>query len=120
MAIGDVHVFPGFLTAVLRQLSFQSHRPLFPHASAEVGGGNTPERKFTSTGYRTHESDTLTTEPPGRGTFSTVINPTQSVVKRGDRKTKISIHIHPPPLRKNDSSLIPKELVKKVTQVLTG
>ena len=39
---------------------------------AEIGGENTPERKFASTGYRTqshqgHESDTFSTEPPGRG-----------------------------------------------------
>ena len=42
--VGDAHVFPGFLTAVLTQLSFQSHRILFSHASAEVRGENTPER----------------------------------------------------------------------------
>ena len=36
MAVGDVHdVFPGFLTPVLTQISFQSHRLLFPHASEE-------------------------------------------------------------------------------------
>ena len=36
------HVFPGFLKPVLTQLSFQSHRLLFSHASAEVRGENTP------------------------------------------------------------------------------
>ena len=70
MAVGDAHVFPGFLTPVLAQLSFQSHRLLFSHTSAEVRGENTPERKFASTGSRIHnhqviESDTLTTEPLG-------------------------------------------------------
>ena len=54
MAVGDAHVFPGFLTPVLTQLSFQSHRLLFSHASAEVRGENTPERKVASTGDRTH------------------------------------------------------------------
>ena len=53
MAVGDAHVFPGFLTPVLTQLSFQSHRLPFSHASAEVRGENTPERKFASTGDRT-------------------------------------------------------------------
>ena len=72
MAVGDAHVFPGFLTRVPTQVSFQKHRQLFSHASAEVRGENTPERKFALTGDRTHkppghESDTLTTEPPGRG-----------------------------------------------------
>ena len=36
MAVGDAHVFPGFLTPVLTQLSFQNHRLLFSHASAEM------------------------------------------------------------------------------------
>ena len=47
-------VFPGFLTPVQTQISFQRHRLLFSHASAKVRGENTPERKFTSTRYRTH------------------------------------------------------------------
>ena len=34
MAVGDAHVFPGFLT----QLSFESHRLLFSHALLEVRG----------------------------------------------------------------------------------
>ena len=55
MAVGDAHVFPGFLTPVLTQLSFQSHRLLFSLASAEVRGENTPERNFASTGSRTHK-----------------------------------------------------------------
>ena len=74
MEVGDARVFPGFLTPVLSQLTFQSHRLLFSHASAEVRGENTQERKFVSTGYRTqppgHESDTFTTGPPGRGSCS--------------------------------------------------
>ena len=54
MAVGDAHVFPGFLTPELTKLSFQSHRLLFSHASAEVRGENTPESKLASTGSRTH------------------------------------------------------------------
>ena len=53
MAVGDAQVFPGLLTPVLTQLPFQSHRLLLSHASAEVKGENTPERKFASTGSRT-------------------------------------------------------------------
>ena len=48
MVVGDAHVFPGFLTPVLTQLSFQSHQLLFSHASAEVRGENMPQRKFAS------------------------------------------------------------------------
>ena len=36
MAVGNANVFPGFLTPVLTQVSFQGHRLLFSHA-------NTPE-----------------------------------------------------------------------------
>ena len=33
MAVSDTYVFPGFLTPVLKQLSFQSHLLIFSHAS---------------------------------------------------------------------------------------
>ena len=59
MAVGDAHVFPGFLTPVVTQLFFQSHQLLFSHASAEVRGENTPERKFASTGDRTHNHQVM-------------------------------------------------------------
>ena len=72
MAVGDPHVFHGFLTPVLTQISIQSHLLPFSHASPEVREEKTPKRKFASPrvlnskkpGY---ESDTLTTEPPGWG-----------------------------------------------------
>ena len=54
MAVVDAHVFPGFLTPVLTELSILSHRLLFSHASAEVIGENTTERKLASTVPRTH------------------------------------------------------------------
>ena len=50
MAVGDAHVFPGFLTPVPSQISF-----LFSRASAEVRAENTPEINFASTGDRTHK-----------------------------------------------------------------
>ena len=68
MAVGDAHVFHGILTPVLTQISFQSDRLLFSHASAEVRGENTPERNFTSNSQPPgHESDTFSTEPSGLG-----------------------------------------------------
>ena len=73
MAVGDSHVFPGFLTPVLTQLSFQSHRLLFPHASAEVRGENTPERKFASTGSRTHDHQVMSPTLSHPGGVVTVI-----------------------------------------------
>ena len=64
MAVSDTHVFPGFLTPVLTQLSFQSQL-LFWHASAETRGENTPQRKFASSGSRTrnHQVMSLTCSP---------------------------------------------------------
>ena len=62
MAVGDAYVFPGFLTPVLTQLFFpkpQSQRLLFSHASAEVRGENTPERKVASTRDRTHNHQVM-------------------------------------------------------------
>ena len=52
-------MFPGFLTPVLTQLFIQIRRLLFSHASAEVRGENSPERKFASTGYRTHNHQVM-------------------------------------------------------------
>ena len=51
MAVGEAHTLHGFLTPILTQLSFQSHRLLFSHAS-EVRGKTLPERKLTSTRYQ--------------------------------------------------------------------
>ena len=59
MAVGDAHVFPGFLIPVLTRISFQSHRVLFSHSSGEVRGENTPERNFASTGSRTHNHQVM-------------------------------------------------------------
>ena len=68
MAVGDAHAFPGFLTPVLTQISFQSHRLLFSHASAEVRVENTPERNLAATGTRTHNHLAMSpTNSPGRG-----------------------------------------------------
>ena len=48
IAVSDAYMFPGFLTPVLTQLSFQSHWLLFSHALAEVRGKKPRERKFAS------------------------------------------------------------------------
>ena len=78
MAVGDAHVLPGFLTPVLTQISFQSHRLLFSHASAEVKGENTPERNFASTGSRTHNHQVMSptrsrlSHPTGRTILESV------------------------------------------------
>ena len=58
MAVSDAYVYPGFLTPVLTQLSFQSHQLLFLHAP-EVRGKNTLERKFASTSYWTQDHQVM-------------------------------------------------------------
>ena len=81
MAVVDAHVFPGCLTAVLIQISFQSHRLLYSHPSVEVRGEITPERNFASTG-----SQTLNHQ---------VMSPTRSSLSHPDGATVTSIFSFP-------------------------
>ena len=72
MAVGDAHVFPGFLTPVLTQPFFPKQPTIFlrcfcrgerrKDAGKEVrlNRGSNPQPSG-------HKYDTLTTEPPGRG-----------------------------------------------------
>ena len=72
MAVGDAYVFPGFLTPVLTLLFFP--KPPTTFLTCFCRG---ERRKYTGKKSRLnrgsnlqppgHESDTLTTEPPGRG-----------------------------------------------------
>ena len=59
MAVGDADLFPGFLTPVLRQLFFPKSPTNFLTCSAEVRGEKMPERKFASTGDRTHNHQVM-------------------------------------------------------------
>ena len=72
MAVGDAHVFPGFLTPVLTQLFFSKPPTTFltcfcrgqrrKYAVKKVHLNQGPNSQPPG-----HESDTLTTEPPGWG-----------------------------------------------------
>ena len=74
MAVSDAYVFPGFLIQVLTLLFFQSHRLLFSHASAEVRGESTPERKVASTWDRTHNHQVMSlTRSPLSHPGSTIV-----------------------------------------------
>ena len=85
MAVGDAYVFSGFYIPVLTQISSQSHRLLFSHASAEVKGENMPERTVASTGSRTHNHQVTspTRSPlshPSRATYTRLWAPqTESI-----------------------------------------
>ena len=75
MAVGDAYVFPGFLTPELTQLFFPK-----PPTTFLTCFSRGERRKYTGKKSRLnwgsnsqppgHESDTLTTEPPGRGFFA--------------------------------------------------
>ena len=72
MAVGDAHVFPGFLTSVLTQLFFP--KPLTTFLTCFCRG---ERQKYAGKKVRLnrelnsqppgHEFDMLTTEPPGAG-----------------------------------------------------
>ena len=74
MAVGDAHVFPGFLTPVLTQLFFpkppttfltcfcRGERRKYAGKKVHLNWGSNPQPPG-------HESDSLTTEPSGRGSI---------------------------------------------------
>ena len=67
MAVGDAYVFSGFLTPVLTQLFFP--KPPTTFLTRFCRG---ERRKYAGKKVRSklpgHQSETITTEPPGRGT----------------------------------------------------
>ena len=73
MAVGDAYVFPGFLTPVLTLLFFPKPPTTFLTCFCR-GERRKHARKKSRLNQGSnsqppgHESDTLTTEPPGRGT----------------------------------------------------
>ena len=67
MAVCDTHIFPGFLTPVLTQLSFQTTDYFFTCFSRgkqrKYGGKKVCLNRVLNSQAPDHESDT---EPPGR------------------------------------------------------
>ena len=73
MAVGDAHVFPGFLTPVLTQLFFPKPPTTFLICFCRGEGLKYTVKKIhldpgSNSQPPGHESDMLTTEPPWRGT----------------------------------------------------
>ena len=71
--------FLAFSHQYQHNFSFQSHRLLFSHVSADVRSENKPERKSrlnrgSNSQPPVHKSDTLTTIPPGRGCICRTIS----------------------------------------------
>ena len=81
MAVGDAHVFPGFLTPVI---TFQSHRLFFlayfcrPEVEKQWKEIS-PQPGLELKQPPGHESDTLTTKPSGR---ETRMSPKQPFVEK--------------------------------------
>ena len=74
MAVGDAYVFPGFLTPVLTQLFFPKPPTTFLTCFCrgerrKYAGKKSRLNRGSNSQPPGHESDTLTTEPPGRGTI---------------------------------------------------
>ena len=74
MAIGDAQVFPGFLTQVLTQLFFPKPPTTFLSYFCRGERRNYAGKKVrlnpgSNSQPPGHESDTLTTEPPGWGNY---------------------------------------------------
>ena len=72
MAVGDAHVFPDFLTPVLTQLFFPKPPTAFLTCFCRGERRKYAEKKVrlnreSNSQTLGHESDTLTTEPSGRG-----------------------------------------------------
>ena len=73
MAVGDAYVFPDFLTPVLTQLFFPKQPTTFLTCfyrgeRRKYAGKKSCLIRVSNSQPPSHESDTLTTEPPGRGT----------------------------------------------------
>ena len=74
MAVGAAYVFPGFPTAVLTQLFFPKPPTTFLTCFCRGERRKYARKKSRlNQGWNSqppgHESDMLTTEPPGRGSF---------------------------------------------------
>ena len=72
MVIGDAHVFPGFLTPELTQLFFPKPPTTFltclcRSERRKYAGNKSRLNRGSNSQPSGHESDKLTTEPPGRG-----------------------------------------------------
>ena len=72
MAVVDTYVFPGFLTPVLTQLFLPKPPTTFftcfcRGERRKYAGKKTRLNRGSNSPQPGHESDTLTTEPPGRG-----------------------------------------------------
>ena len=74
MAVGDAYVFHGFLTPVLTKLFFPKPPTTFltcfcRDERRKYAGKKVRLNRGSNSQPPGHESDTLTTEPPGRGYF---------------------------------------------------
>ena len=74
MAVGDAYVFPGFLTPVLTQLFFPKPSTTFLTCYCrgerrKYAGKKSRLNRGSNSQAPGHESNTLTTEPPGRGKY---------------------------------------------------
>ena len=102
MAVGDTHVFPGFLTPVLTQLFFRKQSTTFPTCFCRGERRKYAGKKIclnwgSNSQPPGHESGTFTTEPPGLGLiFGTKVQviDTHMLLPRSSPKVKVKYQGH--------------------------
>ena len=95
MAVGDAHVFPGFLTPVLTQLFFPKQPTTFLTCFCrgerrKYAGKKSGLNQGSNSQPPGHESDTLTTEPPGRG--HVMLSPNKVIITIGLQLMGSQVH----------------------------
>ena len=78
MAVGDAHVFPGFLTPVLTQISFPT-----PPTTFLTCFSRSARRKYA--GKKFHLNRVSNSQPPGHDEYDTL---STEPLGRGDRQTE--------------------------------
>ena len=86
MAVGDEYVFPGFLTPVLTQLFLPKPPTTFLTCfyrgeRRKYAGKKSRLIRGSNSQPPGHQSDTLTTEPTGRGSFTCTSIMTEMILK---------------------------------------
>ena len=93
MAVGDAHVIPGFLTPVLTQLFFPKPPTTFLTCFSrgerqKYAGKKVRLNQVSNSQPPAHESDTLTTEPPRRGSGELTTQGKKAFEKKSGKRIK--------------------------------
>ena len=113
MAVGDAHVFPDFLTPVMTQLPFPKPLTTFLTCFSRGEGQKNTGKKVclnpvSNSQPPGHESDMLTTEPPGQGIYSCMFQVSLVLSKDYKASYKMTVIKNPQcPVRPSVSTMAP-------------